>query len=474
MDPVIAVDLGASSGRVMKVALEDSFKVDEVHRFQNEPVYRRRRIRWNIQRLWSEVIRSIESVLGEASSVGICTWGVDFGLLDEEGNLLEEPVHYRDERTDGAMEWVFERVPRETIFQRTGVQFLKLNTIYQLASMVRGRSRALRRAETYLGIPDIFNYWLTGAKNSEFTHASTTQLLDPRGRDWSYEIIQGIGLPEKIFPEIIEPGTRLGDLKGVPVYAPACHDTGSAVVAVPTRDPKFAYISSGTWSLLGTEIKRPLINDEVYKLNFTNEGGAGGTIRLLKNLPGLWLEQELMREWIGKGATVTYSDLQEAAENTPAFTSLIDPNDTVFLKPGDMTGRIQEYCKGTGQPAPMSIGEHMRCVYESLALNYRMVMRQLEEITRTAYSRLHIIGGGSRNRVLSQIASDSTNCWVVTGPGEAAALGNGVVQYVSLGVLDDIRDARVVLAESEEIETYYPLEPEPWDEAYERFLQLVV
>jgi sugar (pentulose or hexulose) kinase len=472
LNPVIAVDLGASSGRIIEVSLEDSFRANEVHRFPNQPIYRRRHLRWNIQRLWSEVIRSIESVLGEASSVGICTWGVDYGLLDGEGNLLEEPIHYRDERTEGVMEWVFERVPKEEIFLRTGVQFLKLNTIYQLASMVRGRSRVIRRAETYLGIPDILNYWLTGAKNSEFTHASTTQLLDPRERDWCYDIILSIGLPEKIFPEIIEPGTKLGDLKGVPVCASACHDTGSAVVAVPTRDQEFVYISSGTWSLLGTEIKRPLINEKVYKLNFTNEGGAGGTIRLLKNLPGLWLEQELMREWTGKGATVTYSDLQEAAENTPAFISLIDPNDPVFIKPGDMTGRIQDYCRKTGQPAPMSIGEHMRCVYESLALNYRTVLRQLKDITGTGYKRLNIIGGGSRNRVLSQMTADSTNCRVETGPAEAAALGNAVVQYVSLGALDDIKDARGVLAESEWVKTFYPLEPESWDEAYERFLRL--
>jgi len=472
LKPVIAVDLGASTGRIMNVALDDSFKVEEVHRFINEPVHRRRHLRWNIQRLWGEVIRSIESSLDDSSSIGICTWGVDYGLLDGDGNLLEEPIHYRDPRTEGVMEWVFDKIPKKTIFKRTGVQFLPLNTIYQLASMVKGRSRKLRKAETYLGIPDLFNYWLTGEKKSELTHASTTQLLDPREKSWCQDIIEAIGVPVKIFPQVIQPGTKLGELKGVPVCATACHDTGSAVVAVPTPDSDFAYISSGTWSLLGTEIEKPLINEQVYDLNFTNEGGAGDSIRLLKNLPGLWLEQELMREWTEKGATVTYNDLQEVAGNTPSFISLIDQNDPGFLIPGDMTERIQEYCKKTGQPAPMSIGEHIRCVYESLVLNYRCALSQLEEITGSSYNRIHIIGGGSRNKVLNQMTADATDRRVVAGPSEAASIGNGVVQYVSLGELEDIWDARSILAESDEVEVFYPVTPEQWDEAYERFKHL--
>lgn len=470
MTKVIAVDLGASQGRVMAVAYDgDGFRLEEVHRFPNVPVKRGRHLCWNVKRLWQEAVKGVEWAREGASSVGIDTWGVDYGLLDKKGNILGDPVHYRDPRTRGLMEWVFKRMPRREIFERTGVQFLELNTLYQLASLVKARSRLLRRAETYLGIPDLFNYWFTGERRAEFTHATTTQMFNPVEMRWDEEILEAVKIPVDIFPEGVEPGTLLGESLGLRVCAPACHDTGSAVAAVPTKVEDFLYISSGTWSLLGTEVAEPVINDAVYRNNFTNEGGAEGTFRLLKNLPGLWLEQELLREWRMKGSVVGYDELYEAAEKAPPFTSLIDPNDPVFHDPGDMTPRICSYCVEAGQEPPMSIGEHIRCVYESLALNYRRAFGQLEEITGGRPPVVHIIGGGSLNRVLNQMTADSTGAQVVAGPVEATALGNAVVQLVTLGEIGSVSEARKTLSDSLELQVYSPEEPEAWDEAYKRF-----
>ena len=397
------------------------------------------------------------------------TWGVDYGLLDGEGNLLGDPYHYRDKRTRGMMDWVFKRMPRREIFRRTGVQFLELNTLYQLASMVRRRERALRLAETYLGLPDLFNHWLTGEVRAEFTHATTTQLYNPVKGDWDQEIIEAVKLPP-IFPEMIHPGKVVGFSGQTPVVAPACHDTGSAVAAVPSRDRRFAYISSGTWSLMGTEVESPHMGEDAYTLNFTNEGGVGGTFRLLKNLPGLWFEQELLKEWRGKGSTPGYAELYEATERSPPFRSLINPGDPRFNEPGEMTPRIIEYCAETGQPKPMSMGEHIRCVYESLALNYRRTLLQLEEATGAKYRALHVIGG---NRVLNQMAADATGLRVIAGPVEAASLGNAAVQFTAHGELEDIWEARRIIAETRVKGVYPPVSPEAWEEPYQRFRRLV-
>jgi rhamnulokinase len=474
MTKVIAVDLGASQGRVMGVTYGgDGFTVEEVHRFPNVPVKRGRHLCWNVKRLWQEAVKGIEWARGGASSVGIDSWGVDYGLLDKNGSLLGDPVHYRDPRTRGVMEWVFKRMPRREIFDRTGVQFLELNTLYQMASLVKTRSRLLKRAATYLGLPDLFNFWFTGERRGEFTHATTTQMFNPREIRWDEDILEAVKIPVNIFPEVVEPGEFLGESLGLRVCAPACHDTGSAVAAVPTKGEDFSYISSGTWSLLGTEVGEPVINDAVYRNNFTNEGGAGGTFRLLRNLPGLWFEQELLREWRMKGSVVGYGELYEAAEKAPPFTSLIDPNDPVFHDPGDMTPRIGRYCAETGQEAPMSIGEHIRCVYESLALNYRHALGQLEEITGGRPPVVHIIGGGSLNRVLNQMTADSTGAQVVAGPVEATALGNAVVQLVSLGELGSVSEAREVLSETLGLQVYSPGEAGGWDEAYVRFKYLL-
>jgi len=474
MTKVIAVDLGASQGRVMAAAYTgDGFRLEEVHRFPNEPVRRGRHLCWNVKRLWQEAVKGVEWAREGASSVGIDTWGVDYGLLDKKGNILGDPVHYRDPRTRGLMEWVFKRMPRREIFERTGVQFLELNTLYQLASLVKTRSRLLRRADTYLGIPDLFNYWFTGERRAEFTHATTTQMFNPVEMRWDEDILEAVKIPVDIFPEVVRPGELIGESLGLRVCAPACHDTGSAVAAVPTRVEDFLYISSGTWSLLGTEVKEPAISDAVYRNNFTNEGGAEDTFRLLRNLPGLWFEQELLREWRMKGSLVGYDELYEAAEKAPPFTSLIDPNDPIFHDPGDMTPRIGRYCAETGQEAPMSIGEHIRCIYESLALSYRHAFGQLEEIIGGRSRVIHVIGGGSLNRVLNQMTSDSTGVQVVAGPVEATALGNAVVQLVSLGELGSVSDAREELSESLGLQVYSPGMTGDWDEAYMRFMDLL-
>jgi len=474
MTKVIAVDLGASQGRVMAAAYTgDGFQLEEVHRFPNVPVRRGRHLCWNVKRLWQEAVKGVEWAREGASSVGIDTWGVDYGLLDKKGNILGDPVHYRDPRTRGLMEWVFKRMPRREIFERTGVQFLELNTLYQLASLVKTRSRLLKRAATYLGIPDLFNYWFTGERRAEFTHATTTQMFNPVEMRWDEEILEAVKIPVDIFPEVVEPGKILGESLGLRVCAPACHDTGSAVAAVPTRVEDFLYISSGTWSLLGTEVEEPVISDAVYRHNFTNEGGAEDTFRLLRNLPGLWFEQELLREWRMKGSVVGYDELYEAAEKAPPFTSLIDPNDPIFHDPGDMTPRIGRYCAETGQEAPMSIGEHIRCIYESLALSYRHAFGQLEEIIGGRSRVIHVIGGGSLNRVLNQMTSDSTGAQVVAGPVEATALGNAVVQLVSLGELGSVSEAREVLSESLGLKVYSPGMTGDWDEAYMRFMDLL-
>lgn len=451
----------------------EGFTLEEVHRFPNTPVTRGRHLRWNVQRLWGEAVKGIEWARGGASSVGIDSWGVDFGLLDAEGNLISDPVHYRDPRTRGMMEWVFKRMPQREIFERTGVQFLELNTLYQLASMVKSRSSGLRRAGAYLGFPDLFNYWLTGERRAEFTHASTTQMYNPRLMSWDHEILEAVNIPSEIFPETVHPGEVLGESMGLRVSTPACHDTGSAVAAVPAQSRGFWYISSGTWSLLGTEVEKPMITDEVYRCNFTNEGGVGGTFRLLRNLPGLWFEQELLREWRMKGSVLGYDELYETAEKAAPLRSLIDPNNPVFHEPGEMTSRINQYCRDSGQAAPMSIGENIRCVYESLALNYRHAFNQLEMITGTSPGVIHVVGGGSLNRVLNQMTADATGAQVVAGPVEATALGNAAVQLVSLGELVDVWEARRVVSESVELRVYAPWETEPWDEAYQRFLRLL-
>lgn len=470
---VIAVDLGADSGRVMTVRLEgDRLIQTDVHRFPNIPVMVRGTLYWDVLRLWHEIVTGIDKALDGARAIGIDAWGVDYALLDTNDNLIGNPVHYRDARTTGVPEWVYARIPRRELFERTGLQYMILNTVYQLAAMVRDGSDQLARAHTYLSIPDLFNYWLTGTKACEFTHVSTTQLYNPRAGDWDRQLMAELGIPAHIFPAIVQPGTQLGEYKGVPVFASAAHDTASAVVGVPATEPNYAYLSSGTWSLIGLELPHPVINDGAYAANITNEGGVDGTFRFLKNVIGLWLAQQCRYTWQAMEMEFTWDDLTAAARDAEPFRTLIDVDDPSFLPPGDMPTRIRAFCVRTGQPPPESVGQVMRTVYESLALKYRYILDSMAEVSGTAIERLHVIGGGSQNDLLNQMTADAIRRPVIAGPAEATALGNAIVQLIALGDLENVAQARALLSRTAETRTFTPQAGMDWEAAYARYRKL--
>jgi rhamnulokinase len=474
MAHVIAVDIGADSGRVMRVWLEDGqFHSEEVHRFPNTPVTVSGTIYWDILRLWHEVTAGIDKAAEGAASLGLNTWGVDFALLDSNGSLVSNPVHYRDSRTNGAMEWVFDRVPRRTIFERTGIQFMQLNSLIQLASMVRDKSPLLDAAATFVMIPDLFNYWFTGEKVCEFTDATTTQAYNPRTQDWDRETLEAIGIPSHIFPQLVLPGTRLGEYNGIPVILPACHDTGSAVAGVPLTNKNAAYLSSGTWSLIGLEIAEAVIDDAAYEANVTNEGGVYGTFRFLKNVMGLWLAQQCRAMWRTEGTEYNYDQLTALAEAAEPFRAFVDPDDGSFLPPGDMPARIREFCARTNQPLPETVGQMMRTIYESLAMKYRQSLNRLSSISGQAVTKLHVIGGGTKNKLLCQMTADAINRPVIAGPIEATALGNAVVQMITLGWIGSITEAREIVSRSFPIAHYEPKNIDAWDEAYARFEKIL-
>ncbi|MBN1975909.1 MAG: rhamnulokinase [Anaerolineae bacterium] len=491
----LALDLGAESGRAMLGQFDGQrLQLAAVHRFANGPVCLPSGLHWDVLRLWSEITYGIalaaQECQGKLSSVGLDTWGVDFGLLDRSGALLGNPTHYRDSRTDGMVDEAFRRVGREEIFQHTGIQFMQLNSLYQLLSMVVGESPLLEIAQTFLTMPDLFNYWLTGRKVCEFSIATTTQCYDPRlpppggggvRGGWARSLLEKLGIPTRIFPEIVPPGTVLGDLlpqvaeevgARIPVIAPACHDTGSAVAAVPATGGDFAYISSGTWSLMGAELAEPVINADSLAYNFTNEGGVGGKFRFLKNIMGLWLVQESRRTWANQGETLSYDELTQMAAEAQPLRAIVNPDDGDFLKPGDMPARIRAFCQRTGQPAPESKGAIVRCALESLALKYRWTLERLEEMLGRRLEPIHIIGGGTQNRLLNQLAADATGRRVVTGPIEATAIGNVLVQMMALGHIASLAEGRQIVCDSFDVEAYEPHGGNAWDEAYERFLKV--
>lgn len=471
---VIAVDLGAESGRVMQVSFDGQrLHLEEKHRFSNTPVTAGGTLYWDALRLWHNISEGIRLATPGASGVAVDTWGVDYALLDRAGNLLGNPIHYRDSSWEGMMEWVFERVPRRELYEHTGLQIIPVNTLWRLAYLVKTQSPLLEHAHTYLTIADLFNYWLSGAKICEFTHASTHQIYNPRLGNWDTELLKKIGLPTGMFGEIVAPGVRLGDYNGIPVWTTASHDTGSAVVAVPTTTEDYAYCSSGTWSLLGLELNEAVINDAAYEANATNEGGVNGTWRFLRNIAGMWLLQQCRNTWIEQGKTYEYPELAAMAESAAPFTALIDPDDTAFYPPGDMPKRIQNFCKQTGQPVPETPAQIARVIYESLALRYRYVLERLLEASGRQVSVMHIIGGGSKNALLCQMTANALGRTVVAGPAEATALGNAIVQLVALGEFKDVAEARALLSQSDELRTYEPRQTADWDAAYERFLKIL-
>ncbi len=483
--------MGASSGRVMAAAFDGSrIALREVHRFANGGVRREGTLYWDFDALVREVKAGLRKGIAEqeaagqpVASVGIDTWGVDFGLIGEDGALLDTPVCYRDERTEGMMDAVFAtEATRDEIFFETGIQFLPFNTIFQLAALRRTNPDLLARARHLLMIPDLFHYLLTGQVAVEFSNATTTQLYNPNQGGWSDALIAKLGLPRTVFPRIIQPGTRLGHFTpavtaelggaGVEVIAVATHDTGSAVAAVPATGTDFAYLSCGTWSLLGTEAVRPVISPQAAAFNFTNEGGVEGTIRLLKNIAGLWLLQESKAEWERQGRKYSWEEMTRMAAGAEPLRSFVDPDDGRFLAPGDMPGRVRDYCRETGQPVPETDGAVARCVTESLALRYGAVLGMLEQLAGRNLGALHMVGGGIQNRQLCQWAANATGREVVAGPVEATALGNVAVQLVAAGCVANIAGAREAIRNSESCTRYQPEDREVWIAAADRYARV--
>ena len=482
----VALDLGAESGRAMLASFDGrTLRLEEVHRFPNGGVRVLDSLHWNPLRLFADIKHGLEACAQKAgravSGLGLDTWGVDFALLGRDDELLGNPFHYRDRRTLGMMEKAFERVPPEEIFERTGIQFMPINSLYMLLSMAG--TPALEAASTFLMIPDLFNFWLSGRKACEFTDATTTQLYDQRAGDWARSVIGKLGLPSHIFLPVTQPGTVLGPLlpsvaeevglDSVPVIAPACHDSGSAVAAVPARNKNAAYISSGTWSIVGVEVNAPIITPQSLKFNFTNEGGVSGTVRFLKNVMGLWIVQECRRVWAQAGEELTYAELTALAERAVPFVSLVDPDDEAFLRPGDMPARLREFCARTGQPVPEEKGALLRCIFDSLALKYRVAIERIEAMLGRRLEVIHVVGGGSQNRLLCQLTADAAGRPVIAGPVEATAIGNAVVQAMALGHLGSLAEAREVIQYSFELITYEPRPAAAWEEAYARFVKLL-
>lgn len=483
---VLAYDLGAGSGRALLGQLNDrGIETSEIHRFKNEPVKVGERMHWDILRLHHELLQGLTLVKQQGEkpeSLGIDSWGVDFGLLGSNGELLGNPYHYRDTQFNGMMDQVRQELSSQRIFERTGIQFLSFNTLYQLATLQRSGSPLLHEAERFLMIPDLLRYFLTGEAVNEFTNATTTQLYNPSAGQWDSELLAHIRISEKLFGEAVLPGTRVGQLRSsicnelglspIPVIAVAEHDTGSAVVAVPATERSFAYLSCGTWSLMGTEIDHPAISSQSLALNFTNEGGAGGTFRLLKNIMGLWILQESMREWERQGQGISYDALLAKAEQAPPFASLFDPDDELFMPAGDMTKRIRQYCRDTGQVVPEDQGAIARAILESLALKYRRVLEWTEQLSGQTFNGLHMVGGGIQNRLLCQWTANSIGKPVWAGPAEGSAIGNMAVQWMASGAFKDIWEARKAIRDSFPVTTYEPQDRSIWEDAYGRFLRV--
>ncbi len=481
----LAFDLGAESGRAMLGSISDNqLTLEELHRFPNIPVRLPTGLYWDTLRLYHEIVQGL-TIAGrerklKLEGVGIDTWGVDFALLGADGALVDNPRHYRDARNNGMLERTFAVVPREEIFAQTGLQFMQLNTLYQLHAMKLAGSPALEVARTFLMMPDLFNYFLTGVKRSELTDVSTTQMYNPLKKRWAFELLEALGLPTAILPEIVQPGTLLGPLLPhvaeetgageVPVYATCCHDTASAVAAVPAEGDDWCYISSGTWSLMGVELMEPIINQRSLELNFTNEIGAEGRIRFLKNIAGMWLLQECRRAWALEGTEYSYEELARLAAGAPPFTAVISPD--AFLEPGRMPEKIAAFCRRTGQAPPPDVPTMCRTILESLALRYRQVLESLESLLGRKLTRIHIVGGGSRNQVLNQLAADATGRTVIAGPSEATAAGNVIVQAIGSGLLSGVEEARELIRRSFSLVTFEPKPQADWDRAYERFLRL--
>lgn len=482
---VVAVDLGAESGRVILGRYDGRrASLEEAHRFANGPREVGGTLRWDAQGLWRQIREGFAKAATQLApgeridSVGVDTWGVDYGLLDVGGNLLDDPVCYRDPRTKGTLVEAIGRVGRERLYRASGNQLMEVNTVYQLLAEVLGGGERLARAHRLLMIPDLFHYLLCGRAVVEYTNATTTGAYDvARGR-WAIELLDQLGIPTELLPEVVDAGTDLGPLlpgvvdgaglAATRVVAPGSHDTASAVVSVPFEDPAAAYISSGTWSLVGVETAAPVISEAALRANLTNEGGVLGTIRLLRNCMGLWLLQECRRQWRREGHEYAYAELVAMAAEAPG-RSVVNPDHPDFVTPGNMPGRIRAYCERTGQPVPEDVPAIARCVLDSLALRYRMAFEDLSAVSGRLISQVHIVGGGARNILLNQLTADVAGLPVVTGPVEATAFGNVLVQLYALGELTSLEEMRAVVKASGRPELVEPRHNEQYGGLYGRF-----
>lgn len=480
----IAVDLGAESGRVMLgVVSAERIRLEEVHRFGNGPIEQDGTLRWDFDKLLGEVKAGIGKAAkqagGEVAGIGIDSWGVDFGLLDERGKLIENPYHYRDSRTNGMMEAAFRLMPKREIYEHTGIQFMQFNSVYQLLSMRLMNSPVLAKAKRLVLIADLVSYELCGKCYAEYTLASTSQLMDMRTGKWSKEVFRKLNLPIEIMPEVLSPGSVVGTMTSevageigcnrIPVIAVGSHDTASAVVAVPADEQtKWAYLSSGTWSVMGVETPKAIVNDKTFDNQLTNEGGVEGTIRLLTNIMGMWPVQECRRQWQKEGDDLSYAQLTAMAEKAGAFAATVDVGDGRFLAPGDMPRRINEFLAEKGQKEIKDKGQMVRVLLECLALKYRRTLEQLEEVTSVKIDRLHIVGGGSRNELLNQFAASATGKQVITGPVEATATGNILMQARATGQINSVSQGRRLVRNSFALKQYQPRETAAWEKQYKK------
>lgn len=479
----IAVDLGAESGRVMLGTICDSkLKLDQIHRFGNGPVKQDGSLRWDFGKLFSNIkdgiAKAVKAADGQVCGIGVDSWGVDFGLIDENGKLIENPYHYRDSRTDEMMDKAFQIMGKRDVYDNTGIQFMQLNTVYQLLATKTFRPELLEKASKLIFMADLVSYHLCGEVFAEYSLASTSQLMDMRTKQWSKEIFDKLSLPMELMPKVVAPGTVVSKLKDelakefgcepIDIIATSSHDTASAVAAVPASQKNWACLSSGTWSVMGLEIHDAAINDETYKYQFTNEGGVANTIRLLKNIMGLWIVQECKRQWQSEGDNLSYAQITQMSMDAEPFKAFVNPNDNAFFAPGSMPERINRYLTDNGQSLIYDKGQIIRIVLEGLAFNYRWVIEKLEEISGSSIDVLHIVGGGIQNELLCQFAANATGKKIVTGPIEATASGNIIMQAIAKGQLESLEQAREVIAKSFQLKNYLPQDAEAWNGQYEK------
>ena len=483
----LAVDLGAGSGRVV-AGIYDGTRLElvEMNRFPNDPVKKAESWHWDFDRLFASIKEGIAIAVkkyGDAVvSVGVDTWGVDYGLLDAQGKLLDAPFQYRDKRTQGMEEEACRRMPRREIYERTGIQFMFFNTLFQLLAEAKAPDQ-IKKADRLLFMPDLVHYFLAGVAANERSIASTSQVLNPCTQTWEHELIKAMDLPERIFGKLVDAGTVLGELlpavaaetgaKNLKIITPAGHDTASAVVGVPAEEPEPVFLSSGTWSLMGRELGSPVISDASYQATFSNECGVFGTTRFLKNIAGMWLLQECKRAWDAAGKKISYDELESQAQNSPPFVTLLDPDALDFQAPADMPAAIVAYCQKTGQPVPATPGAFTRAIFESLALKYRKIKELLAQVTGKPIEKIYIVGGGSKNLILNQFAADALNCRIMAGPVEATSIGNLVMQLFALGEVRSLAEGRALVRRSVEPKVFEPKNTSVWDEAYARFQKIL-